>query len=311
MKSLFLLFFLSTQAFASFIGGGVTANSCTASEFASGIAANGALTCSVPAGGGNFEGPGSSTAHNLVGFGDTSGTLGEDSGVAASNLCLLTGNQTVAGIKTLSSAPVLSALTASLPVCTSAGKAASSTCAGLIPWADIATGNNYRLIATGAAGVTAEAAAITAARLLVSDANGIPTASSVTTTTVGYLDPTSSVQTQLNAKLPTTGVGLVDAHRGFFAGTALTDQCYTIDEAAPYAYTINTLKVESTAGTATWAVKINGTSVTGISAVSVSSTPATGTASAANSVSINDKITICSTSTSSAANVGWTLKYTR
>ncbi len=42
--------------------------------------------------------------------------------------------------------------------------------------------------------------AITANRVLLSDASGLPIASSVTNTTLGFLDATSSVQTQLNAK---------------------------------------------------------------------------------------------------------------
>jgi hypothetical protein len=45
---------------------------------------------------------------------------------------------------------------------------------------------------------------ITANRVLLSDANGLPVASSVTNTTLGYLDATSSIQTQLNSKVATT-----------------------------------------------------------------------------------------------------------
>lgn len=46
-------------------------------------------------------------------------------------------------------------------------------------------------------------AAITANRALISDANGLPIASAVTNTTLAFLDATSSVQTQLNAKANT------------------------------------------------------------------------------------------------------------
>lgn len=45
-------------------------------------------------------------------------------------------------------------------------------------------------------------AALTASRVLVSDGSGFVSASSVTSTTLGYLDATSSIQTQLNAKAP-------------------------------------------------------------------------------------------------------------
>lgn len=41
---------------------------------------------------------------------------------------------------------------------------------------------------------------LTASRVMVSDANKVPTSSSVTATTLGYLDATSSVQTQLDSK---------------------------------------------------------------------------------------------------------------
>lgn len=76
---------------------------------------------------------------------------------------------------------------------------------GTLPVANGGTGsttalNNNRVIRSSG-GALAEAAAITASRALVSDANGIPTHSAVTSTTLGYLDATSSVQTQLDAKI--------------------------------------------------------------------------------------------------------------
>ena len=48
-------------------------------------------------------------------------------------------------------------------------------------------------------------AALTASRVLVSDGSGVVTPSSVTSTTLGYLDATSSVQTQLNGKVSKSG----------------------------------------------------------------------------------------------------------
>ena len=48
-------------------------------------------------------------------------------------------------------------------------------------------------------------AALTASRAMVTDAAGRASASSVTSTTLGYLDATSSVQTQLDAKLAKAG----------------------------------------------------------------------------------------------------------
>lgn len=51
----------------------------------------------------------------------------------------------------------------------------------------------------------AKMAALTASRVMVTDGSGNASASSVTATTLGYLDATSSVQTQLNGKLSTSG----------------------------------------------------------------------------------------------------------
>jgi len=64
--------------------------------------------------------------------------------------------------------------------------------------------NNRVMVSSGSAIV--EAAAITASRALVSDSNGVPTHSAVTTTELGYVSGvTSSIQTQLGAKLALAG----------------------------------------------------------------------------------------------------------
>ena len=58
---------------------------------------------------------------------------------------------------------------------------------------------------------------LTAARVLVTDANKVPTNSAVTTTTLGYLDATSSIQTQMDSK-PTvalTNLALLNASQTF------------------------------------------------------------------------------------------------
>jgi len=63
-----------------------------------------------------------------------------------------------------------------------------------------ALNNNRVMVSSG--GAIVEAAAITANRALVSDANGIPVASDITDTELGYLDGVSSaIQTQLDGKL--------------------------------------------------------------------------------------------------------------
>lgn len=65
----------------------------------------------------------------------------------------------------------------------------------------LASGTAYRLAANDVSGVLSDAAAITAARALISDANGIPTHSAVTSTELGYVSGvTSAIQTQLGTK---------------------------------------------------------------------------------------------------------------
>lgn len=70
--------------------------------------------------------------------------------------------------------------------------------------------NNNRVIES-IGGALVEAAAITASRALVSDASGLPIASSVTSATLAFLDATSSVQTQLNGKQASLGYTPLDA----------------------------------------------------------------------------------------------------
>lgn len=60
-------------------------------------------------------------------------------------------------------------------------------------------------VAAGAAIARNKLAALTASRVMVTDASGFDTVSSVTTTTLAFLDATSSVQTQLDAKMPKSG----------------------------------------------------------------------------------------------------------
>lgn len=83
--------------------------------------------------------------------------------------------------------------------------------------------NNNRVMQSSG-GAIVEAPAITANRALISDVNGIPIASTVTDTTLGYLDATSSVQTQLNQALKNITLGIItspSSHTGSAANTIL------------------------------------------------------------------------------------------
>jgi hypothetical protein len=71
--------------------------------------------------------------------------------------------------------------------------------------AKLASGTANRVAVNNGTGVLTDAAAITASRALISDANGIPTHSTVTDTELGYVSGvTSAIQTQLNAKASST-----------------------------------------------------------------------------------------------------------
>ncbi len=63
----------------------------------------------------------------------------------------------------------------------------------------LATGTAYRMVVNNNTGVITDHSAITASRALISDANGLPTHSTVTSTQLGYLSTaTSDIQTQLS-----------------------------------------------------------------------------------------------------------------
>lgn len=129
--------------------------------------------------------------------------------------------QTLAGVKTFSSAPKLSSLTASLPLQLDASKNIISSLisltagvTGVLPIANGGTNSstvlsNNRVIVS-AAGAIGEAAAITASSALASNANGIPVASATTSTELGFVNGvTSAIQTQLNAKQSTLTPGSI------------------------------------------------------------------------------------------------------
>lgn len=82
--------------------------------------------------------------------------------------------------------------------------------------------NNNRIAQTSG-GAIIEAPAITASRAVVSDANGIPTQATTTSTEIGYVNGvTSAIQTQLNAKEPSFTV-LPISKGGTNSGTALNN----------------------------------------------------------------------------------------
>lgn len=95
--------------------------------------------------------------------------------------------------------------------------------------------------------------------------------------------------------------------------TAPGNRTYTIELSAPYTFSITSLVTQTTAGTATLAVQINGTNVTGMSAVAVSTTlttsPFTGTTSG--NVPLNGKVTLVVSNVAGTSELSFAVRYTR
>jgi hypothetical protein len=131
-----------------------------------------------------------------------------------------------------------------------------------------------------------------------------------TATTQAALDNSTKLATTAYADAAVSkGSSLIEVFTGHIIAPG--NYTFVLDQSAAYAYTINSIIVQTSAGTDTLALKIGGTSVTGCSAVSVSSTPATGTCTAANSVSTGNRITLVTSADASAADLTFTVKVTR
>ena len=115
------------------------------------------------------------------------------------------------------------------------------------------TGLTNASVSTSAAIGLSKLAALTPSRVLVSDGSGIVGPSAITSTTLGFLDTTSSVQTQLNGKQATGSylTGLTGDVVATGPGSVLSSiQANVVTNAQRAQMAANTLKGNSTAGTA-------------------------------------------------------------
>lgn len=103
--------------------------------------------------------------------------------------------------------------------------------------------------------------------------------------------------------------GMVEFMPGFIETPSA--KTYTLIGSVPYAITIQDVRIGTFGGTLTANFKIGSTSITGLGAISVNSTRTTYAASAANSMSTGDKLVVTVTSPSSAADLDFTVKWTR
>ena len=86
---------------------------------------------------------------------------------------------------------------------------------------------------------------------------------------------------------------------------------YTLVLDAKMAATINEISLETTAGTCTVAIQINGTNVTGMSAIAVTTTKGTSAATGANTIATSNKVTLVVSSASGATNLKFSMKMTK
>lgn len=151
-----------------------------------------------------------------------------DAGASARGM-VSTGSQTLAGVKTFSSAPICSSLTAStVPYLDSNKQLASSaitpTELGYLSGVSSALQTQLNAKAPSASPTFTGTITtpLTASRVMTTNASSQLAASTVTTTQLGYLDATSSIQTQLDGKEPSITT-LSVAKGGTNSGTSLNN----------------------------------------------------------------------------------------
>lgn len=138
----------------------------------------------------------SGTANHVL-VNDATGVMSSEAALAASRGGLGTSGAAFTG--------VVKAATGVFSASTIVNADVSATAA--IARTKLANGTANRIVINSGTGAMADAAAITAARALISDANGIPTASATTSTELGFVSGvTSAIQTQINGKANTAHV---------------------------------------------------------------------------------------------------------
>jgi hypothetical protein len=112
--------------------------------------------------------------------------------------------------------------------------------------------------------------------------------------------------------LPIPALGALTISKQVFIPNLLGGLTYPLDTYAPFGYTVtNVYQIQTSSGTVTASLKINGTNITGLGSISVSSTPQNVTATAANVVSIGNALSLVLSSPSSPVNLQFTLAATR
>ena len=112
-------------------------------------------------------------------------------------------------------------------------------------------------------------------------------------------------------KLSTILQGKVDAVVHQIATGAVADGTASVFSFAPFAMEIDSLKVSVDSGSCSIDIEINGVGVIGMTGLAVTSSTLTATATALNSVAIDDEITMVISNNSTALGFGLTMTSSR
>jgi hypothetical protein len=111
---------------------------------------------------------------------------------------------------------------------------------------------------------------------------------------------------------PFASINTLTISKQVFLPNLLAGSTYPLDTYAAFGYTVTDVKqIQTSSGTVTAALKINGTAITGLSSISVTSTPQNVAATGANVLSAGDALSLVFSSLSSPVNIQFTLVATR
>lgn len=111
---------------------------------------------------------------------------------------------------------------------------------------------------------------------------------------------------------PFASISTLTISKQVFIPNLLAGLTYPLDTYAPFGYTVTEVyQIQTSSGTVTAALKINGTAITGLSSISVTSTPQNVAATGANTVSVGNAVSLVFSSASSPVNIQFTLAATR